>query len=467
MHVATPNGMEPVRARSWPLANLDYPRVFSNGSHSIPFANLPGGGYQAATYEMVYRTNPWVFAANRAIARGVSRLVLKVYQNDKNGARERIRSDLPGSTGRRSVGQALDFLLRQPEPGVGRQEWLRKLCLDKGVYGNALVTKDRNPATGTVQSLWRVPWKRVTVQEGDDVPILYYEVRGRALHQEPRRFSPDDVIHFGRGTDVDSPIGISPLAPLKFTLALHDALWRHAVAYFANSARPSGMVKLDKGASQTIIDLVRSQVEALYTSPENAGKVLVTSGEWQSMTDSPDQAQIIELARLSREEVAAAYGIPQPMVGILDRSTFSNVTELRNYFQRDLIGVEASDFEDDLMAQLVLASPAWSAVFVEFDLGEALRPDLEKLGDLAQKMRSVMTPDEMREKFVGLNPLDIDESRTVWMPSGQIGLGIEPPAPEAPKVVKGPDGPIADEPVDPVTGDPADPEAEGGVAKGA
>lgn len=466
MRVATPEGFEQVRERSWPLAGLDFPRAVSNGHASIPFASLPGGGYQAATYEMVYRSNPWVFAANQAISRGVSRLVMKIYQYDAKGNRDRIRSDLPGSLGRKSVGQSLDALMRQPEPGVGRQEWLRKIVLDKGVYGNAIVTKDRNAATGMPESLWHVPWKRVIVQEGEDVPVLYYEVRSRTGTKDPARFSPDDVIHFGRGTDVDSPIGISPLAPLKFTLALHDALWRHAVSYFANAARPSGMVQLDKGASESVIKAIREQVQDLYTSPENAGRVLVTSGNWQSITDSPDQAQIIELARLSREEVAAAYGIPQPMMGILDRAILNNTKELRNFFQRDTIGVEAAAIEDDLMAQLVLASPAWTSVFMEFDLAESMRPDLEALAEVAMKMKHVFTPDEMRDRFAGLNPLGMKESETVWMPSGQIGLGIEPPAPEAPKTVKGPDGPIIDQPVHETPESGANPETEGADSTG-
>ena len=441
MRLATPSGFVNVRERAHPLAGLDSPQRWSNGISTVQLASLPGGAVQAATYSQVYRANPWVFSALRAISRGVSRLKVKTYTYDADGRRTQIRGDLPTGPGRRTSGEALDNLMRQPEPRVGRQEWLRKIVADRGVYGNSLVVKSRNAATGQIDGLYHVPWERVTVETGEDEPVLFYEVAPRGTSNIAglggagvKRFSPDDVIHFGRGTDLNAPIGLSPLAPLKFTLALHDALWRHAVAYFENSARPSGQVKLDRSANEKTIEAVRTQIERLYTSPDAAGKVLVTSGEWQSMTDSASQQQIVELARLSREEIAAAFGIPQPMMGILDRAILNNVKELRNYFTRDTVGEEATAIEDDLMAQLVSATPAYAqaGIFLEFDLGEALRPDLEALADVSEKMRHVLTPNEQREKFLGMNPIDVEGADTVWMPSGQTGLGLEPPAPPEP-----------------------------------
>lgn len=448
MRLATADGgYETIRERSWPLAGLEMPRAVSNGSASIQLANLPGGGHQAATYQMIYRTNPWVFAAVNAISRGVSRFPINVYSFDSQGNRTRVRSDLPGQAP--SNGTKLDRLLRIPEPGVGRQEWLRKVVVNLGIYGNGLASKDYDGSGGSSvpSALWHIPWRRVTVQEGDDIPVQFYEVKSR-MGGKTRQWSPMDVLHFGRGTDDDSVIGLSPLAPLKATLALHDALWRHAVAYFQNSARPSGLVKLDKGASEAIIRTIKEQIEALYTSPENAGKVLVTSGEWTSLTDSPDHAQLVELARLSREEVAAAYGIPQPMMGILDRAILNNTQELRSYFTRDVLGEKSSAIEDDIAAQLIYATPAWVGFFASFDMTGALKPDMLQLGELAAKTRDVLTPNERRDIFFGLNPLKSKEADTVWMPSGQIGLGIEPPAPEAEKIIP---GAPPDEPVPPVT----------------
>jgi phage portal protein BeeE len=395
---------------------------------------------------MVYRSNPWVYSANRAISRGVSRLVLKVYQYDAKGARERVRSDLPGSLGRKSVGQSLDALLRNPSPAsVGKSGSARSVSTraSTGTRSSTRIATRRRLAS--VSALARSVEAR-HVQEGEDVPILYYEVRSRTGGEAAKKWSPDDVIHFGRGTDVDSPIGLSPLAPLKFTLALHDALWRHAVAYFAELRAPERHGEARQGRERRDHQDDREQIEALYTSPENAGKVLVTRASGRASRTRRIRRRSSKLARLSREEVAAAYGIPQPMMGILDRAILNNVKELRNYFQRDTIGVEASATSKTISwRNLCSRRPAWTSVFVEFDLGESAAPGSRSAREVATKMRGVMTPDEMREKFVGLNPLGIPESETVWMPSGQIGLGIEPPAPEVPKGTP----PTPTEPVEP------------------
>src|SRR5690606_15663626 len=135
------------------------------------------------------------------------------------------------------------------------------------------------------------------------------------------------------------------------TLALHEALQRHLVNFFANSARPSANIKLQPGASKDTIELIRQQVREMYAAPENAGKVMVTTGDFQPITAQADQAQIIELVKLSREEIAAAFRIPPPVLGILDRAIMSNVRELREHYIRDAVGPWASFIEDDLQAQ--------------------------------------------------------------------------------------------------------------------
>lgn len=420
MRLATPSGDVTVSSRSWPLAGLDFPRNVSNARSVIDLAPLPGGEIQSATYAQVYRCNPWVFAGVEAYARALSRLPFYVYEIASDGSRQRVRSDVP-QRGRNSAARDLDYLFRFPEPGVEIQEHVRKLVRERWIYGNAFETKERDGA-GRVRELRHVPWSRVSVQEGEDVPILWYEIHprnGGFAGDDVKRVSPLDAIHHGRSGDVDSPVGLSPLAPLKFTLKLHDAIWRHATAYFENSARPSGNVQLQPGTKPDVIEKVREQIRALYTAPENAGKVLVTTGEWQSMADAPNESQIIELARLSREEIAAAFGIPQPMMGILDRAILNNVKELRNYFTRDSVGPFADEFEGDYRAQLIEAEPVWRGLDGAFYLDEMLRPDLEARADVYEKTRHVFTPNEMRGQE-GLPRLDDPAADTIWLPAGSI-----------------------------------------------
>jgi hypothetical protein len=91
-------------------------------------------------------------------------------------------------------------------------------------------------------------------------------------------------------------------------------------------------------------------------------------------TFSARDAQWLEAKKLTREEVAAAYHVPQPMVGLLDRSTFSNVSELHKSLYQDTLPPWLVGIEEDLEQQLV---PDWpdltrSSAYIEFSLDSKL-----------------------------------------------------------------------------------------------
>ena len=430
MRVVTAEGIRDVRERRWPFAGLDSPSVYSNGGSVIQLASSPSSPQNFATFAQIYRSNPWVFAAVQAISWSLSRLPLKVYQRQSDGSIRTIECAPPGSVGALSQEQKLAELMEMPEPGVSRQEWLRKVVVDKLVYGNCLVAQEK-PARGWVpDSLAHYAWRKVDVKTGDLVPILRYDVIGTKSKKE---FDPEQIVHFGRSGDLDSPLGLSPIAPLKYTVALYDALSRHLNNYFANAARPSGMLKVDPRTDKDKIALIQKAVEELYSAPENAGRILVTSAEWQSLSNDPASAQIIELAKLSREEIAATFQVPPPVLGILERAIQANVVELRSQFLRDVVGPHAAGIEGDINAQLIWSKPELRkrGLFVAFDMMHALRPELSDLARVFEQMRHVLTPAEMRE-FIGFGPLGGSETvskymNTVWMPSGQIPIGLPQP----------------------------------------
>ncbi len=128
--------------------------------------------------------------------------------------------------------------------------------------------------------------------------------------------------------------------------------------------------------------------------------------------------------------MAAAYNIPPPLIGILERAIFSNVVELRTHFIRDVLGPWAVRFERAIDAQLLPLSPAWDNLFVSFDLDEQLRPDMQAMADAFQKMRHVRTPNEMRD-MVNLPPIDDPRADALWLPMNEQEVGAAEPEPPA------------------------------------
>lgn len=429
MKFASAEGMISVRERSYPLAGLDSAREYSNGNRTIELAGNKAAPEQWATYSRLYRENPWVFSAVAAISWALSRLPLKLYQTQPDGSKLEVVPPPPGAKGAPTLEQQLARVLQYPAPMTSRQEWVRKIAIDKLVYGNALVSVEEG-SFATPIALHHTQWSKIYVNTGENVPILNYVYKGSKADKE---FRPDEVLHFGRAGDVDQPLGLSPLQPLKYTLALHDAIARHLNHYFANAARPSGVMKVEPNIKDGHLQQLQKQLELMYTSPENAGRILVTSGEFKPIGTDPASAQIVELAKLSREEIAAAFQVPPPVLGILERAIQANVVELRSQFLRDVVGPHAAGIEGDLNAQLIQARPelASRGLFVAFDMSAALRPDLTELATIFEKTRHVLTPNEQRE-MMGFAPLrgsDLVDlyANTVWYPSGQVPLGLPQP----------------------------------------
>ena len=133
--------------------------------------------------------------------------------------------------------------------------------------------------------------------------------------------------------------GLSPLEPLRSTLeneagarAANTALWR-------NGARPSVLLKHPGELSDEAGKRLKRNWEDIHTGVENFAKTaLLEEGmEAQVLSMDADELQYIGIRQINREEICARYDVPPPVVHILDRATFSNITEQMRSMYRDTI----------------------------------------------------------------------------------------------------------------------------------
>ena len=435
----------PVRERGWPLAGLEpFDQQTTLGNRTIRLLDTADGAVRAQTFQAVYRSNPWVWAAVNAVARGLARFPIKVGSINDQGHLTELEVPADPGPGAPSGAERLVALFRRPAPRTSRYQLVYGIAVDLMVYGNALIFADGEPGQ-PISALWHVPWERVTVRFGSELPIISYDLRSKFGDLNVRSLDPDRCVHIGVGSDPRSSgqLGASPLESLRYTLALFEALQRHLTSFFSNAARPSGVLKV---ANEHSIDKVRRQIQSMYGSPENAGRVLVTNGEWQEMGSDPTQAAVVELIKLSREEILAAFGVPPPLAGVLDRAIFSNVKELRTHYVRDTIGPWADRIESDLNAQLLTMSRSWEGLVAFYDLDEQLQPDLEARAGALAKLRSTYSLNE-RRKRENLPPIDDPMADAVFLPLAErpVGEGIDQdefdqPTTETPPGSPDPDG---------------------------
>lgn len=348
--------------------------------------SLIGEG-RTVSYARIYRTQLWVGVVTNKLTRQVARLPLKTYRLNSQGHRERVR-DTP-----------LAQLMRAPWAGAAPFQLKERIMLPLLVHGNSLLRKLRvegpgGPPTG----LLPLDWRYVRPHGEPTGPVEVWETTEPG---HPRYLEPADVVHFAYQA-VDGPIGVSPLQQLGVTIALEEAAQRYAAANFKNAARHSGALVAPKEARLSSDDReeYRREIRELYQGPENAFNVAVLGNgfEWREFGGSAKEAQLVDQRKVNREEVAACYDMPPPVVGILDHATYSNVEELYRSLYRTSLGPPIVLVEETLDAQLVRDEPAFEEDFSEFDLSEVMRGDPKEEADqLAVEIEhGTLTIDEAR-----------------------------------------------------------------------
>lgn len=337
---------------------------------SVPLSQWGQGvgvaGGRVVSFDQLYASQPWLHIMVNKIVRQVARLPLKVYRRDPDGSRERV-----------SDGPLVD-LLRSPSGPRGRmaavdlKQWL---LFDALVHGNSLVKKVRAEAGGPPTGLVPVPWPRVTF-----TPSGWGVADGGG---PPRLIAFQDTVHVAWNATADG-LGVSPLQPLGVTVRIEDGAQRHQAAMLANGARTPTAITMtpdflsfEPDKRDQIIGNLRADVERLYAGPDNSGRPMLLP---PGLATAPVgytavEAELIDQRRLTREEIAAVYDIPPPMVGILDHATYSNVAEMHRMLFTTVLGPWLTLIEERLMAQLVRGETAFDGLFVEFELKDVLRGD--------------------------------------------------------------------------------------------
>jgi HK97 family phage portal protein len=338
------------------------------------------GGY-AASYSALYRRQPWLYAVVNTLSRGIAAMPLKLYER-RGDARVRDRDS------------RLARLLARPYERLTTFQLIERLVADICVYGNAIAVKGvyRDGAPTIFATL--SPRHFAIDRDGD------------YIHRHPETgketgYRRERVYHAAFYNPDDGTFGVSPMEPLRQTLAIEDAAQRLAVANFGNGARPSGVLRTDQDLSKEKIAELRAGVARMYKGVDKTGlPAILTNGlDWKSMSWDMQQAAVVEFRKLTREEVAAVYHVPPPVVGILDHATFANITEQNRMLVQHAFRPWAALIEETLGAQLIADFGDPAVLYAEFDFRDMLKGSpLDQFTAYGQAINAGwMTQNEVRE----------------------------------------------------------------------
>lgn len=369
----------------------------------------------AASYAWIYRTQPHVRTVVDFLARNVAQLGVHAFRRISDLDRERLS------------GHELTEWLEHPTPATCRYKLIETLLQDLGIYFRAYWLKLRaadrigllrlSPET-IVPDGWLIPkgytW---TLPDGQKIPLAV-----------------NDVVSFHGYDPTDPLMALSPLETLKQVLAEDCAAMSYRRAYWTNSARLEGVITRPKDAPKWTPDqkqAFRDQWQARFAGNANAGQtaVLEDGMSFTPTSYSARDSEFVPSRKLTREEVAAAYHVPQPMVGILDHATFSNIREQHKQLYQDCLGPWLVWIVEELERQLLPECRDSAGVYLEFNIQEKLKGSFEEQASALSTLvgRPVMTANEGRARLNLPRIKDDKSADSLALPLNTSGGPTGPP----------------------------------------
>ena len=337
------------------------------------------------SYDGIYRGHLWVSVLVNKIANAAARLPLKVYERGTQGRME--ARDHPYSE-----------LIRRPSDKYDSYSFWLWVVSTLNVYGEAFLIKERDPGGRPVKLH---PMHPSRMQNEDDA--WFFNVADRRVD-----IKRSDFVHFKFYDPGSMSRGMSPLEPLRATLENDYGARQANSAIFRNGARPSVVLSHPGSLSEGAARRIASSWDDMHQGANNFAKtaVLEEGIEAQVLTLNAEELQYIETRKLNREEACAIYDVPPPVVHILDRATFSNITEQMRSMYRDTMAPKLGLLESTLDMELRdgrfgrAGDPDFGDdVYAEFLMDEVLRGSFEARvpAIVAAINAGLMTPAEGRE----------------------------------------------------------------------
>jgi HK97 family phage portal protein len=342
-----------------------------------------------AAYGAIYRTQLWVNILVRKLAFGTARLPMQVKRSEDglNQAPE------PGG---------LSDLLATPNPRLDAFKLWLWTSSTYDVYGEAFWLKLRDQ-NGKVRELHPMHPSNVIVRRDPDSGELMYLYSAGTQSASFLTIPYQDVVPFMGYNPENLQRGLSNLEPLRQTLLNEDASRRATSSWWQRGARPSVALMHPQTLSQPAQDRLKAQWESQHAGADLMGGTAVFEEgmKAQVIQLTAEEMQYIESRKLNREEVCAAYDVPPPVVHILDRATFSNITEQMRSMYRDTMAPRLGLFESALDHHLVPDFDTSGEVTARFALDSVLRGDFETRATAVSQLiqNGVMKPGEGRPLF--------------------------------------------------------------------
>lgn len=354
-----------------------------------------------------------VFACIQLYGRTFESLPLGLYEKRGNG---RIRAET----------HPIDTLLHyEPNPKMTAAVFQNCMEINLKGWGNAYarIEFDKN---WQVKHLWPLLASQVWPYKDTKTNQIFY----RAITEtgDYRVLNSWEVFHLP-GFCIDGYTGKSPVRMHAETMGLGMAVQRYGQSFFANGARPSGILKHPDSLSEDAAERLRKKFQENYGGTNNTGKMMVLEEglAYEQISIPPEEAQFIESRKLSVTEIARIYATPPHMIGDLERATYSNIESQDINFTKHSILPDCVLWEQEIAKKLLTGDDRMKYI-AKFNLDGLLRGDTKTryecyaigkqngfLSDNDIRGKEDMNPTDSGDKYyVPLNMIESNLADEYW-----------------------------------------------------
>jgi HK97 family phage portal protein len=243
---------------------------------------------------------------------------------------------------------------------------------------------------------------------------------GASGYRSERIIPKEDMLHIP-GLSLDGRLGQNVVNLARQTIGLALATEKYGAKYFANYARPGGILEVPfpQGSEQW------KQAKASWREAqggENANSVaaLPPGFKWTATSDNPEDAQSIETQKLVSTKICSLFHVPPHKVGDVDKGR-ANTEQLAQEFNTDTLGqwivAIKQEYKRKLFPNTGVGRTPKNRFYVDCDLWKTVRPDAASREGFYATARNIggICANDFKE-FEGMNPIDEPWAEQHWMP---------------------------------------------------
>jgi HK97 family phage portal protein len=361
----------------------------SSGSKQVKGSQQPLPSSNAVTVPLVISEESCLqistaWACVRLLVENISTLPLTIYERLGNG--ERTTADE----------HRLNYVLnRKPNSRQTPTEYRQTQLLNLILHGNSYSRIERN-VSGQIIALWPYSSEQMETKVLEDGSIVHcHHVSGNV-----EVIAAENMLHIkllGNGI-----VGLSPLGYARVTLGIAAATDQYAGSFYANGAKPGGILTIDKVLSETQREAIRKNFSGLTEGAENSFKLFVLEGgmKFEQTSFNAEDAQMLKTRSFNVEDICRFFGVPSFLVNNTATTTWgSGIEQMMLGFFTLTIRTYLKLIEDSYNCAL-LKPAEWSKFYVEHNFEALLRADSKGRAEYYSSMTNngLMTRAEARKK---------------------------------------------------------------------